>query len=132
MRKIILIMSVSLMFLGCKSVSTINREFENINYSDGINRQEAILIAQKHILDSGKKSLDISSATIENSKTWHRLYKELAAQYVADNFWIVRFGAKIGTNDWQNGLLLAYRYYVVVDKKTGNIVKEEEGLQDTL
>lgn len=41
------------MLSGCVTVNSINRNAASINYSDGINTQEAKHIAQKYCLDEG-------------------------------------------------------------------------------
>jgi len=131
MKKIFCLLSI-IFIMGCKSSSTINNEFKNLNYSQGISKAAAITIAQKHILDSSEKNLNISSAVIENENARHPCYFRITGKYSAKKTWIVRFGPKIGTSDFSNGLLLDYRYYVAVDRTTGEVLGEDGGLADTL
>ena len=44
-----------ILFSGCATVSSVERSFRSVNFSDGISRQEAKIIAKKEIIQTDFK-----------------------------------------------------------------------------
>jgi hypothetical protein len=86
---------------GCATPVSINRNVASINYSDGIDEQEAKYIAQKYCLDNGIRGIFISSPEVEETFTNPR-------------FWEIRFQEKDLSQ-------LGYHYTLSIDKKTGEV-----------
>ena len=53
-----------IVYHGCVTAGSINQQYAKIKFEDGINKKEALYIAQKHCLDDEfcSKNWDISSA----------------------------------------------------------------------
>lgn len=88
--------------------SQVKENFKNINLSDGVSKEEAILIAQYDLIkeeDEGKGwGLNIKKPRIEES-------------WLAKGCWSVIFNANLGVK-LKSGL----KWYAIdVDKKTGEI-----------
>ncbi len=94
---------------GCATAGSINRDIATVEYSDGINMQEAKLIAQKYCLDDDycSKNCMISSVSVYENKKWY------------PGQWRAGFDFKLTSSNF--GL-----YYVFsVDKKTGELSEAE-------
>ncbi|MBU1121610.1 MAG: hypothetical protein KKF54_02795 [Candidatus Omnitrophica bacterium] len=84
----------------------IKEKFKNIDLSDGVNKEEAIIIAQNYIITSNKdKIFDLKSAKIfgENDPYW------------PSTSWHISFN--IISRDWRRRGLKWGTFHV--DKKTG-------------
>jgi len=92
---------VILLLSGCATTDSINRNAATINYSDGINEQEAKYIAQKYCLDKGIRDIFISSPEVEET-------------FSQPKVWEIRFQEK-------NLSQFDYRYTLFIDKKTGEV-----------
>lgn len=55
MNKYISLIAIALLACGCNSISTVTEKYKMINYADGINSDDAKLIAQKELIDSRYK-----------------------------------------------------------------------------
>ena len=95
---------------GCATTNSIKVNYEKINYSDGINKEEAVLIAKNHLLSTKYKyDYQIISPLVLNNKS--------TRQY--PDFWCIRFHPK-------KLHLMPYYYLVMINKKTGEIVSYGE------
>lgn len=86
---------------GCYTSGNINKNYENISYSDGISSNEAKDIALKKLLDAGVKHLYEPPGHIRKS-----------SQY--PNVWIVDYYPLMG--------MTRYAYVVVIDKNSGKVL----------
>ena len=99
MRKIIWLFVTVMLVSGCVTVDSINRNAAGINYSDGINAQEAKHIAQKYCLDQGIRDTFTSFPEAEEYF------------FNPQGRWKVTF----------QKLNLSQTYVIFIDKKTGEI-----------
>jgi|GEM_PF-4144883 len=115
-----------LLIVGCKTVTSINNKYEKINYSISISKEDAVILAQKHVLNFSRKNINVSSAVIEKEDSKHPVYWNLLTKYPT-KVWFVRFWPKVGSISFFKGLMFDYRYYVVVDKVTGVVLDKNGG-----
>ena len=103
MKKIPAVVAASLVLMGCSlMMSQVSKNNQAINVADGINQEEALLIAQNTLLSSGYKSYDgIIPAKLRED--------EAALKY--PDFWFVDYSPN--ANSSRPSLLIA------IDKKTG-------------
>ena len=107
MRKLLLII-ITVMFTGCASVNTVNKNYSSINFDDGVSKEEAKLIAKKSLMES--KSFGRYCFMDPAILKWGKAYPH-------PNYWFVRFTAK--------NPLATDHYIVVVDKRSGEIQYSE-------
>ena len=116
MKKFYCLLAVALL-AGCTSTKAIYKNYNNlVNLEDGVNEQEAKIIAQKKLINTEEKdSYRISFPDIRTDK--------LSRKY--PDYWFVVFG-----HNWLEPMstsaltdtyreLMATEYLVVIDKKTG-------------
>ena len=101
----ILLMSFIAWQLGCASTT----KFTEVDYTNGINRYEAILMAKKEIEQAGLRNY------FQNLKPIIREDK-YALKY--PDYWFVDFTPKIYFDFWG--------YLVVINKKTGKIIHSHD------
>ena len=90
-----------LLLSGCATVISVNRNAASINYSNGIDEQEAKYIAQKYCLDEGIKDAFISFPVAE--------------EYIFNRQrWKVTFQKK-------NLSQFDYQYTLFIDKENGKV-----------
>lgn len=87
---------------GCATARSIYMNAALINYSDGINMEEAKIIAQKYCLDEGINDVFISSP-------------EVQGYFFKPQLWEVIFQ----TNNLSQ---LDFHYRFLIDKKTGEVI----------
>jgi len=98
-----LVWAIGLLFLsGCATARSIYMNSAIIDYSDGVNLQEAKWIAQKYCLEVGIKDAFIS-------------YPEVQEFFFKPELWEVTFRIK----DLNQ---LSYHYKLFIDKKTGEVI----------
>jgi len=107
MKKLIFIFVLAMLVSGCVSARSIYMNAATINYSDGINEQEAKYIAQKYCLDKGIRDIFISSPETEEV-------------FTNPKEWEIRFQEK-------NLSQLSYHYTFFIDKETGEVTNFEYG-----
>ncbi len=56
MKNFITICCVTLLVVGCATVGGIKKQYEKIDYSDGINQKEAVAIALNHLISTEHKN----------------------------------------------------------------------------
>jgi len=100
MRVIAWVMGV-LLLSGCATARSIYMNAAILDYSDGIDTQEAKIIAQKSCLDEGIKDVFISSPEVQEC-------------FFRPELWEVIFQSK-------DLSYLDYHYRLVIDKKTGEV-----------
>ena len=86
---------------GCATAVSINRNVAAVNYSDGIDEQEAGYIAQKYCLDEGIKDAFISFPVVEE-----HIFNR--------GRWKVTFQKKDLSQ-------FEYSYILFIDKETGKV-----------
>lgn len=95
----------------------IKEKFKQLDLSDGVDKKEAVIIAQNHAIEQGwDKDYNISKPIVKDFK--NKLYET--------EEWEVTFNATYGSNVKQAkgfGAVGLYKGYawVYVDKKTGEI-----------
>jgi len=90
-----------LLLSGCATVNSIYWNAASINYSDGIDEQEAKYIAQKYCLDQGIEDAFISFPVVEE-------------YFFQPKCWKVTIQKK-------NLSQFDYHYMLFIDKKTGEV-----------
>ena len=103
----IMICILSVLLMGCASMTSIEKNYSILDTSDGVNMKEAVVIAQKYCLDKVECNGDVRLSTPRISDQ--------------SNEWAVEFWSK-------NVLALDHAYVVVVDKKSGEIVEAKFAL----
>ena len=94
---------------GCKTVETVVREYQRVKYNDGINVEEAKLIAQNVMTESRySSSYDVLDPELINT--------EATVPY--PNFWFISFPAQ---DEFSK-----YGHVVVVDKLTGGVIRSSD------
>ena len=92
---------------GCATISSVDKNYQKINWQDGISRNEAFLIAKKHLIAQKEKP------DYQVIAPFVRTDQKAKAQ---PNVWFVAFHPR--------KVPLLFKYYlVVVDKKTGEILE---------
>ena len=112
-KKHIFILFIFGILAGCATVSSVRYFYEKIDYSDGVSKDEAKLIAKKHLIDSVYKY------------DYRVINPEIRTWYEKDA-WIVRFPPKKVQLLIPEGLFEAVMpnaYLVAVDKRTGAVIK---------
>ncbi len=99
-KRIIITWVIGILLLsGCATIGSINRNIASVNYSDGVNSEEAKFIAQKYCVDSDNcdcKGYAISSAHVADG----------------DGEWVVSF----------TGIRKLFTVlYVYINKETGKV-----------
>jgi hypothetical protein len=93
-------------FVGCATAGSIDESYKRVNLSDGISKEEAALIAKKHLSEEPeKKDFQIISPVILNNAETKKY----------PHIWFIRFHPK-------NILLIDKYYLVMVSKDTGEII----------
>lgn len=130
MKRIICLIISSVVFCGCVSIQagSVKQKMAEIDYSDGINKEEAVVIAQEHVL---KEKIPVYSLIPTRVKQEIDTFysNKNAAMYVADKqyqdkavtVWMVIFSRKS-----YQFMFLPLPYMVFIDVKNGNIVYECE------
>lgn len=91
--------------------SQIKEKYKNINLSDGVDQEEAIIIAQNYLIDEGLNNiLVISKPDVENYDA-------------KEGYWLVSFPTTIKVR-WTQGLKWGS---ALVDKKSGKVIYRGEG-----
>ncbi len=94
------------MLASCATINSMENNYEKIDYSDGVNKTEAVLIAKNHIMKTKYvKDYQIVSPVILNNEQTKKF----------SNIWFVRFHPKKIT-------LLTHYYLVMISKETGEII----------
>ena len=95
-----------------KKVDIIREKLKNIDFSDGINKEEAIIITQNYLIDKGFKleNIDVLKPTVDQSGLY-------------DDCWVVIFNASFHVRHGQ-GLKW---YSLDIDKKLGEVRVEGWG-----
>jgi len=101
MKKLSYIIFIAMLAVGCATAESINRNMKYVDYSDGINQQEAKYIAQKYCLD--KKIRDVYICCPEVEQT-----------FLKPGVWEVRFQQKSFGQ-------MEYHYTLFIDENTGNV-----------
>jgi hypothetical protein len=47
---------LALLVAGCATIGGVNKQYERIEYSDGVNKKEAVAIALKHLISTEHKN----------------------------------------------------------------------------
>lgn len=115
---------------GCATISSIEDSYVKVNYSDGINKEEAKAIAQKHCLDTDdcRKNFSISSVSVHyvppkeaKPRRYDSLFKRyFPAEEANPEMWYVSFETKNlfkANRGW-------FSYNIQLDYKTGEIIDE--------
>jgi hypothetical protein len=96
----------ALLLSGCATIDSVNKNYQKINYSDGINTEEAKLIGKKRLINSGYQSE----------------YQVISPDFLIDkrtkkypDYWFVVYHPK-------NLGLTHSKYLVVMNKKTGDVL----------
>lgn len=90
----------------------IREKFKEVNIADGVSKEEAIIIAQSHVIENGFELKDISILKPDAGKSG-----------LVDGCWAVGFDASLKIK-WKQGL----KWYTVhIDKETGKIKAEGWG-----
>jgi hypothetical protein len=108
-----------ILLAGCSSPRAIYKNYDHlVNLSDGVNAQEAKIIAQKKLINTEEKdSYRISYPDIKSG--------QIVSQY--PDYWFVVFGHNWMEPFSYNPLAASYRevlqteYLVVINKKTGEM-----------
>lgn len=139
--KIIRLVSLILLLplLGCATMSSIRNSYKKINFSDGIDINEAKIIAKNEIIKTdakneykiiGPEACDIGD--LNAKAVTNKLFKEIlirnediGREY--PNSWIVVFHPKLLS-------FFSISYLVVIDKNTGEVKlsKEDSAIGDIL
>jgi hypothetical protein len=91
--------------------SQVIEKYKNINLLDGVDQEEAVIIAQKYLIDEGLKNLlVISKPDVKNCD-----YEE--------GYWLVTFPTTSKVR-WTQGLKWGS---ALVDKKSGKVIYRGEG-----
>jgi hypothetical protein len=97
------VMIAAAMVIGCASAGSIRTKYDLIDYSHGIERKEAILIAKNHMLDSKYRQR-------------YRITAPKVEDLVDRDAWLIRFyGKKTSISEFYMPSI----YEVTVDKRTG-------------
>lgn len=110
MKRIIFLVLAAFIFIGCASVDKdkVQRDVKSINKADGVDQQEAIIIAQDYLIQHGAE------------KYW-RAGDPKVRNY--GDFWSVEFGPKyFFAVDYEKGRPIE----ILVLKSTGDIPPEED------
>jgi hypothetical protein len=105
-REIIFLLIFVNLFTGCITSYSIGKDMENIDYYNGISKEEAITIAQDYCVNE-KTCYDkckISTPKVFENEKWH------------PGQWVVYFWSKEFST-------LDHHYEVCIDKKTGEVLK---------
>jgi len=104
MKRIVSLFMV-LILTGCATVGSVNRNFESVNYTDGISRPEAKFIAQKYCLDHEECSTHciISSAYVSDDNS-------------VPGAWRVVFDTEVIDANYYRG------HVISVDRETGEVI----------
>ncbi|MBN3040097.1 MAG: hypothetical protein JW867_03140 [Candidatus Omnitrophica bacterium] len=105
MKKFLSVVLVLIFLTGCSTVAGITHRFEKIDYSDGINEVEAVIIAQHHLISSEHKDHYVSS------------FPEIIEK---DDYWVVAFTFRLTSSFSRNYARTWYSVYV--DKKSGEVI----------
>ena len=128
MKKIICLVISLIMICGCVTLQSgsVKQKMSKIDYSDGINKEEAIVIAQDHIL---KERIPVYSLTPNGVRQEVVMFysNKNAAMYVADKqyqdkevtVWVVTFSCKSS-----QFMFLPLPHLVFIDVKKGNVIYE--------
>jgi len=88
---------------GCASIGSIKTNYASINYTDGIDQKEAVLIAKEHLINT-------------DYRYCYRVIGPQIEDRANEGMWLVRFyGKKTSISEWY----MPSVYEVSVDKKTG-------------
>ena len=109
-RGLLFLLIVIIMVNGCSTLDSkkIGEEMGNISFSDGITKEEAIIIAKQHCLNNSAchKNCNINSPIVSEDEKWF------------PGQWIVSFRTK-------RLAILDHTYLVFIDKKTGEVTRAE-------
>ena len=128
-----LIILVCLVFIGCApkvSYKDIYNAYERVDFSDGINRNEAILVAQKEIIKRGlgDRVFSFKPIDVEHQYVWETKGEKIYLQgppsdgfeFEVDEKWLVLFKDK--ENTYFFGAYPPIPMYVEIDAKTGDVL----------
>jgi len=95
---------------GCATIKSIEKNYKKIDYSDGINKSEAKLIAKKSLIDSPYRNFYrvIRPRILDNDETLQH-----------PRYWFLKFRRKSSKLNKSN-------YFVVIEKKTGEVIYAEK------
>ena len=123
-----------ILFVGCAPFGTVSyleirRAAFRIDRSNGIDQQEAIILAQKAIIDKGlgDRLYSLKPIGLEKKIVWNKDGKEILIvdppsetfQFDLKKTWIVLFRDRKGSQLW--GLYPVIPFYVEVNLETGDI-----------
>ena len=95
---------IGLVLAGCATVGSIERNYALVDYSDGIDKKEAVAIAKQHM---------VNSQYSQRFQTIGPRIEDMPAQ----NAWLVRFhGKKTSIGEFY----MPSFYEVTIDKQTGS------------
>jgi hypothetical protein len=131
LQKCFLILSLTLIFSGCATVSSVEKSYNDIDFSSSITRREARIIAQKNIIQTNFKSsytvvdpkiydaseFDVAEKRKELFQYTKELYADGKLRYSGS--WYVVFHPKPLS-------LFSVYYLVVVDKSSGQVQYAQE------
>ena len=116
------------MLSGCVTLQaeSIKQKMAKIDYSDGINKEEAVVIAQDHILKERIPVYSLTPSVVRQTVEMFYSNKN-AAMYVADKqyqdkavlVWVVTFSCKSS-----QFMFLPFPRLIFIDVKKGNVVYE--------
>ena len=115
---------VMVFLVGCATTGGIEKNYAKINYADGINRNEAIAIAQRDLLDNekAKHKYRVTGPYVEEKEMTTDVYGGKT------DAWFVRFESKNFTGDMLN-IFLPSIYWLYIEKKEGKIISRGEGFR---
>ncbi|UCC95823.1 MAG: membrane lipoprotein lipid attachment site-containing protein [Candidatus Omnitrophota bacterium] len=118
MKRLIFLLGIALLLNGCATIASIRHHYAKIDYSNGVNKEEAVLIAKHHLIST-------------EYKYSYRVIAPWVESWEERNAWIVWFAPKklrfIFPQDFLD-LFIPKKYCVVIDKETGEVHQKESGL----
>lgn len=104
MNKILILLLSATLLTGCASIERIDKNYLKINFRDGISKNEAIIMAQKVLLDSGEINKYIYEKPIfDNDPT---------VQEQIPNHVFIHFAPVAGDNEG---------FLVIINEKSGEV-----------
>ena len=101
---------------GCATTESINTNYAQIDYSDGISKKEAIAIVQKMYID-GDIPKEVQSKVGLN-------YPDASLHKQTNEWWVL-----LTDRSWD--VFHSYTYRVILDAKTGAVIEQELSRSNT-
>ncbi|HQO58660.1 MAG TPA: hypothetical protein PLT76_08070 [Candidatus Omnitrophota bacterium] len=109
-KKVSWLIAAAVFLAGCSVAARVNKDYAGLNRTDGVDEKEAGVIARHALLNSqSPKRFHINKASI--------LSDRLVEPY-PDYFFVSFYPVAFDDHFW--------RYLVVIDKKTGQVVREDQ------